>query len=93
MGHQDLHRRLGAKEIQLLAIGGAIGTCRHCNTILFSKEMYINTRLSFLALFVQMGATLPKGGPAGLFLGFLIYGTVMLCVNQCFGILDPVFPS
>lgn len=32
-----------------------------------------------------MGATLPKGGPGGLFLGFVIYGTVMLCVNQCFG--------
>lgn len=26
-GSQHLHRRLGGKEIQLLAIGGAIGTC------------------------------------------------------------------
>lgn len=32
-----------------------------------------------------MGATLPKGGPAGLFLGFIIYGTIILAVNQCFG--------
>lgn len=31
-----------------------------------------------------MGASLPKGGPAGLFLGFVVYGTVMLAVNQCF---------
>lgn len=31
-----------------------------------------------------MGATLPKGGPAGLFLGFVVYGTIMLAVNQCF---------
>lgn len=38
-----------------------------------------------LALFVQMGAALPKGGPAGLFLGFVIYGTIILSVNQCFG--------
>lgn len=37
------------------------------------------------ALFVQMGASLPKGGPAGLFLGFVLYGTIMLAVNQCFG--------
>lgn len=26
-GSQHLHRRLGGKEIQLLAVGGAIGTC------------------------------------------------------------------
>ena len=38
------------------------------------------------ALFVQMGASLPKGGPAGLFLGFVVYGTIVLAVNQCFGI-------
>ncbi|KAJ6784529.1 hypothetical protein PWT90_06065 [Aphanocladium album] len=69
-GSQNLHRRLGGKEIQLLAIGGAIGT----------------------SLFVQMGATLPKGGPAGLFLGFVIYGTVMLCVNQCFAEMITYLP-
>lgn len=32
-----------------------------------------------------MGAALPKGGPASLFLGFVIYGTIILSVNQCFG--------
>ena len=26
-GSQHLHRRLGGKEIQLFAVGGAIGTC------------------------------------------------------------------
>lgn len=60
---QDLHRKLGSKEVQLFAIGGAIGT----------------------SLYVQMGAALPKGGPAGLFIGFVIWGAVMLCVNECFG--------
>ncbi|CZT25817.1 related to amino acid transporters [Ramularia collo-cygni] len=58
----QLHRRLRSKEVQLFAIGGAIGT----------------------GLFVQMGSALPKGGPAGLFLGFVIWGAVMLCVNECF---------
>lgn len=57
-----LHRKLGSKEVQLFAIGGAIGT----------------------SLFVQMGSALPKGGPAGLFIGFVIWGAVMLCVNECF---------
>lgn len=28
-GSEHLHRRLGGKEIQLLAVGGAIGTCGH----------------------------------------------------------------
>ena len=40
------------------------------------------------ALFVQMGAVLPKAGPAGLFLGFVAYGTIILAVNQCFGESD-----
>lgn len=26
-GSQDLHRKLGGKEVQLFAVGGAIGTC------------------------------------------------------------------
>ncbi|KAK4503418.1 hypothetical protein PRZ48_004333 [Zasmidium cellare] len=61
-GSQQLHRKLGSKEVQLFAIGGAIGT----------------------SLYVQMGSALPKGGPAGLFIGFVIWGAVMLCVNECF---------
>lgn len=62
-GSQNLQRKLGSKEVQLFAIGGAIGT----------------------SLYVQMGSALPKGGPAGLFIGFVIWGAVMLCVNECFG--------
>lgn len=27
-GSQDLHRKLGGKEVQLFAVGGAIGTCK-----------------------------------------------------------------
>ncbi|KAI1341770.1 putative general amino acid permease [Xylariaceae sp. FL0016] len=61
-GSQALHRKLGGKEVQLFAIGGAIGT----------------------SLYVQMGSALPKGGPAGLFIAFVIWGCVMLCVNECF---------
>ncbi|KAI9933592.1 hypothetical protein MW887_008065 [Aspergillus wentii] len=61
-GSNELHRKLRSREVQLLAVGGAIGT----------------------SLFVQMGAALPKGGPAGLFIGFLAYGTIVLAVNECF---------
>jgi yeast amino acid transporter len=31
-----------------------------------------------------MGSALPKGGPIGLLLAFLIWGAVMWCVNECF---------
>lgn len=31
-----------------------------------------------------MGSALPKGGPAGLFIGFLVWGSVMWAVNECF---------
>ncbi|KAG9633643.1 amino acid permease, partial [Aureobasidium melanogenum] len=59
---QSLHRSLRGKEVQLFAIGGAIGT----------------------SLYVQMGSALPKGGPAGLFIAFVIWAGVMWAVNECF---------
>ncbi|KAJ9294839.1 hypothetical protein DTO271G3_6401 [Paecilomyces variotii] len=62
VGSQNLHRKLCSKEVQLFAIGGAIGT----------------------STFVQMGSALSKGGPAGLFLGFIIWGAIMVAVNECF---------
>ncbi|KAJ5259569.1 hypothetical protein N7478_012550 [Penicillium angulare] len=31
----------------------------------------------------RMGASLLRGGPAGLFLAFVVYGSVIWCVNQC----------
>ncbi|KAE8370690.1 amino acid permease/ SLC12A domain-containing protein [Aspergillus caelatus] len=61
-GSQKLHRKLRGREVQLFAVGGAIGT----------------------SLFVQMGSALPKGGPAGLFIGFIAYSTIVLAVNECF---------
>lgn len=39
-----------------------------------------------------MGASLPKGGPAGLFLGFVAYGTIVLSVNQCFAEMVTYMP-
>ena len=107
-GSQHLQRRLGGKEVQLIALGGAIGTCktpfriqlptisdgcaRHHSWFEQGRpDVLIDRNLA--ALFVQMGGALPKGGPAGLFLGFCIYGTVMVCVNQCFGTSLNLSPS
>lgn len=79
-GSQQLHRKLGGKEIQLFAVGGAIGTCMSDTT-----SSWMKLTIECPALYVQMGASLPKGGPAGLFLGFVLYGTLVLAVNECFG--------
>jgi hypothetical protein len=44
------------------------------------------------ALYVQMGAALPKGGPAGLFIAFLLWGSVMWAVNECFAEMVTLVP-
>lgn len=60
-GNSDaLHRRLGNRQIQLLAIGGSIGT----------------------GLFLTIGTALAKGGPAGLLLGFIVYGIFVALTNN-----------
>ncbi|KAJ5650429.1 amino acid permease [Penicillium longicatenatum] len=45
-----------------------------------------------IALFVQMGQALPKGGPAGLFNAFLIWGIIMWAVNECFAEMVTYLP-
>jgi len=40
-GSQHLHRRLRGKEVQLFAIGGAIGTCKFSCLTLVSMDMKI----------------------------------------------------
>ncbi|KAI1437439.1 amino acid permease/ SLC12A domain-containing protein [Xylaria sp. CBS 124048] len=55
------HRNLKPRHIQLIGIGGTIGT----------------------ALYVQIGQGLIKGGPASLFLGFVLWCTVILAVTFC----------
>ncbi|KAF3156406.1 hypothetical protein TWF106_008076 [Orbilia oligospora] len=59
--HDTTHRQLKERHVQLIGIGGTIGT----------------------ALFVAIGRGLALGGPASLFLGFTLWSTVVLCVNNC----------
>jgi len=39
-----------------------------------------------------MGSALPKGGPAGLFVGFVIWAGVMWAVNECFAEMVSYLP-
>ncbi|KAF2487823.1 amino acid permease/ SLC12A domain-containing protein [Neohortaea acidophila] len=56
----DLQRRLGNRQIQLIAIGGSIGT----------------------ALFISIGGSLAKGGPASTFVAYTIYTLFLGLVNN-----------
>ncbi|PWY93806.1 general amino acid permease AGP2 [Aspergillus sclerotioniger CBS 115572] len=55
------HRKLKPRHIQLIGIGGTIGT----------------------VLYVQIGKALMEGGPASLFLAFVIWSVVILCITVC----------
>ncbi|KAF9524602.1 general amino acid permease AGP2 [Crepidotus variabilis] len=55
------HRNLKNRHVQLIGIGGAIGT----------------------VLFVQIGATLSKGGPGSLFIAFSLWCTVIIAITNC----------
>ncbi|KAE8385021.1 amino acid permease/ SLC12A domain-containing protein [Aspergillus alliaceus] len=55
------HRYLKARHIQLIGIGGTIGT----------------------ALYVQIGKSLLRGGPASLFVAFTIWCAVILAITVC----------
>ncbi|KAL4939693.1 hypothetical protein BDV06DRAFT_224751 [Aspergillus oleicola] len=44
------------------------------------------------SIFVTIGTALPKAGPAGLFLGFLIWAGCVLCVNECYGEMVTYMP-
>lgn len=48
--------------------------------------------LNDTALYVQMASALPKGGPAGLFIAFLIWGLIMWAVNECFAEMVTYMP-
>ncbi|KAF9532192.1 general amino acid permease AGP2 [Crepidotus variabilis] len=54
-------RNLKNRHIQLIGIGGTIGT----------------------VLFVQIGATLSKGGPGSLFIAFSLWCTIILAITNC----------
>ncbi|KAK6851839.1 General amino acid permease AGP2 [Apiospora arundinis] len=65
-----LARRLNNRQIQLIAIGGSIGT----------------------ALFVSIGQGLYRGGPASLFLAYLLYSCILGLVNNCMAEMATYMP-
>ncbi|KAE8350313.1 amino acid permease/ SLC12A domain-containing protein [Aspergillus coremiiformis] len=44
------------------------------------------------SIFVSIGTALPRAGPAGLLIGFAIWGACALCVNECYGEMVTYLP-
>lgn len=65
-----LLRRLQGRHLQMIAIGGSIGT----------------------GLFVGSGKALAQGGPASVFIAFLLIGIMMYCTVQALGEMAVIFP-
>ncbi|BCS00754.1 putative general amino acid permease (Agp2) [Aspergillus luchuensis] len=61
LAYDHTHRKLKPRHIQLIGIGGTVGT----------------------VLYVQIGKALIEGGPASLFLAFIIWSAVILCITVC----------
>ncbi|GLA10631.1 amino acid permease/ SLC12A domain-containing protein [Aspergillus welwitschiae] len=61
LAYDHTHRKLKPRHIQLIGIGGTIGT----------------------VLYVQIGKALMEGGPASLFIAFIIWSAVILCITVC----------
>lgn len=66
----QLQRRLGNRQIQLIAIGGSIGT----------------------AVFVSINSGLYRGGPASLFIAYVIYSCMLGLINNCMAEMTVLHP-
>ncbi|KAL4783741.1 amino acid permease/ SLC12A domain-containing protein [Aspergillus varians] len=67
---------------------------RHLQRKLGPKEVQLFALSAAIgtSIFVTIGTVLPKAGPAGLFLGFFIWGACILCVNECYGEMVTYMP-
>jgi amino acid transporter len=68
--NSPLVRHLKGRHLQMIAIGGSIGT----------------------GLFVGSGSALAHGGPASLFLAYLIIGIMLYCTVHALGEMAVLFP-
>lgn len=74
------HRKLKARHIQLIGIGGTIGTALYVSLALSpSSPSTTSTHINQ----VQIGKGLLNGGPASLFLAFTIWCTFILSITLC----------
>lgn len=83
-----LARKLKGRHLQMIAIGGSIGTT-------FNQHLWFLTRLttaSGTGLFVASGKALAAGGPASLLIAFSLIGIMLYCTVHALGEMAVLFP-
>jgi amino acid transporter len=85
--NSGLQHKLKARHMQMIAIGGSIGSCYNIDPIYKLSDVRLGT-----GLFVTSGAALSNGGPASLIIAFGLIGILMFCTVQALGELAVLFP-
>jgi amino acid transporter len=100
--NSGLVQKLQSRHMQMIAIGGSIGTFLSCVLLwllsLLACERSISGSVQRVltslgtGLFVTSGKALATGGPASLVIAFCIIGILMFCTVQALGELAVLFP-
>jgi amino acid transporter len=78
--HHHLHRGLKARQITMIAIGGAIGT-----GLIIGTQVSIITDFGPPANMYHSGKSLAQAGPAPLFIGYTLVGFLCFLVMAALG--------
>ncbi|KAF4635558.1 hypothetical protein G7Y89_g2538 [Cudoniella acicularis] len=84
--NSPLARRLKGRHLQMIAIGGSIGTLSLGNLV-WQLLMFQGT-----GLFVASGKALEAGGPASLLICFSLIGIMLYCTVHALGEMAVLFP-
>lgn len=84
-----LMRRLKGRHLQMIAMGGSIGTYAYAIRCLPHTDRCCHPGTG---LFVASGKSLAVGGPASLLLAFSAIGIMLYCTCQALGELAVLFP-
>ena len=92
---QELHRRLDNRQIQLIAIGGSIGTALFVSIGML--PLNVSARLppyiqSLTLWSHNIGTGLERGGPGSLFLAYAIYSVMLGLVNNGVSEMTVLYP-
>jgi yeast amino acid transporter len=82
-----LHRRLKGRHLQMIAIGGSIGT-----PLIRLVQLVPINRPTGTGLFVGSGQALARGGPGSVLIAFSIVGAMLFCTVQALGELATLYP-
>ena len=86
VGHDNplLQQKMKPRHLQMIAVGGSIGTG------LFVSRLSLSLGLSDNQ--VGSGSALAKGGPGGILIAWIIMGIMLINVTQALGEMAIVFP-